>query len=120
MLLGLMLVAAGGVLLALAAGDALADTRGALFGGGGADALRGSDGSKRLFGIGGEDEIRGLAGDDELCDGPGRDAVLGGAGDDFVEARDGEPDRVACGPGEDAASLDEGDAAGSCETLYPG
>jgi Ca2+-binding RTX toxin-like protein len=125
-LTGTLLVVVGALLLALAAGEALADAE---LGGGGDDALRGADGGQRLAGFGGEDGIWGLAGDDglsggggddELYGGPGRDALLGGAGDDFIEAKDGQRDYVWCGPGDDVVSVDLGDrVARNCETLYP-
>ena len=75
----------------------------------------------KLRGLSGDDELYGGEGEVELYGEPGRDALFGGVGDDSVEARDGEPDRVACGPGQDTANLNAGDRlAPGCETLYPG
>lgn len=126
-LTGALLVAAATLLLALAAGDALAGT---LDGGRGDDALRGSGHDERLAGFGGEDELWGLdeedvlfggEGSDELYGGGGRDTLFGGAGDDFAETKDGARDYVECGPGLDVASVDFGDLVSrSCERVYPG
>lgn len=57
------------------------------------------------------------------------DTVRGDAGDDRIRARDGEPDIVSCGPGEDRADLDSVDVIadgeyysenGSCEHVLRG
>ena len=126
-LVGISFVVAAVLLLALAAGDALAGT---LAGGGDDDALRGSGQDERLAGFGGDDGLWGLegedvifggAGGDELYGGSGRDTLVGGAGDDFIETKDGSRDYVECGPGLDVASVDFGDlVARSCESVYPG
>ncbi len=123
--LGVLVVGVGLLLLALAAGDALAGTD---LGGRGDDALRGSDLDDRLAGFGGEDRMWGLAGkdglsggigDDELYGGQDRDVLLGGTGDDFLETKDGERDYVDCGPGDDAVSVDMKDRVSrTCETIY--
>lgn len=111
---GSLLVMVGALMLALAAGDALADVE---LGARGDDALRGTGGGERRAG---DDALSGGDGDDELYGGPGRDTLLGGAGDDFIEAKDGERDYVWCGPGKDVVSVDLGDrVARNCETLYP-
>lgn len=118
-LTGLLLVVVGTLLLTLAAGGALADS--VRDGSGGNDVLRGTDRNERLAGFSGDDDILGLAGDDELYGGEGRDVVLGGAGDDFIETKDGAVDFVACGSGDDVASVDLRDlVARDCETVYPG
>lgn len=119
------MVAAGLLLLSLAAGDALARAE---LGGLGDDALRGAEQDDRLGGFGGDDGIWGLNGDDglsggeggdDLYGGPGRDELYGGAGDDFLEAKDGGRDYVHCGPGHDAASVDPEDLVSrTCETVY--
>lgn len=126
-LLGTFFVAAAALLLALAAGDALAGT---LAGSGGEDALRGSGRDERLAGFGGEDGLWGLGGedvlfggggDDELYGGSGRDVLAGGTGDDFIETKDGARDYVECGSGFDVASVDFEDLVSrSCESVYPG
>ena len=111
-LAGLLLVMIGALLLALAAGNALADSE---------RSGGGTDGGERLAGSGADDVIRGLGGDDELYGGEGRDVILGGAGDDFIEAKDGEVDFVGCGSGDDVVSVDLNDrVARDCETIYPG
>ncbi|MDQ3361128.1 MAG: hypothetical protein M3534_05590 [Actinomycetota bacterium] len=124
---GVLVAAVGVLLLCLAAGDALA---GVELGGGGDDTLRGSAGGDRLAGFNGDDVLHGAAGDDalyggagddEIYGGPGQDDILGGAGDDFIEAKDGEKDRVACGPGTDSVSVDREDLVSpDCESVYPG
>ena len=101
----------------LAAGSALADSVRV----GVTDAQRGTEGDDRLAGSAKEDVIWARDGDDELYGDGGRDLILGGAGDDFIEAKDGEADVIACGPGKDVASFDRFDRVeGDCETLYPG
>lgn len=125
--MGALVALLGALLLLLAAGDALA---GVELGGGGDDALRGSAGGDRLAGFDGDDTLHGAAGDDAIYGGagddtiyggPGEDEVLGGAGDDFIEARDGEVDRVSCGPGADTVSIDSNDfVSPDCETVYAG
>ena len=115
---GVLLVMIGALLLALAAGDALADSA---RGGSGTHVLRGTDKGEQLAGLGRDDVIRGLAGDDELYGGEGRDVMLGNAGDDFIEAKDGGVGLVVCGPGDDVASVDLSDrVARDCEMPYPG
>jgi Tol biopolymer transport system component len=110
----------------------------------GPNLLRGGDGSDFIEGKNGNDEMSGNAGSDTLCagpgfdlvsgnahndtltGGPGRDRLDGGSGDDRIQARDGEIDRVLCGPGTDVAFLDPSDVIedatasrpnGSCETV---
>lgn len=122
--LGFALVVIGIGLISLAATDALAGT------GDGSDKLRGSESAERLDGFAGNDLINGFAGNDalsggdgadEVYGGPGRDILFGGAGDDFIEAKDGGADYVDCGPGDDVASVDDGDRVSpACETVYPG
>jgi Ca2+-binding RTX toxin-like protein len=41
----------------------------------------------------------------------------GGAGNDRISARDGERDRVRCGPGRDTAIVDRGDRVKGCEVV---
>ena len=122
---GLVLLAIGFSLIALAGDDALASTA---MGWRGEDQLRGSPHDEALLGLGKDDEIWGLpgadalyggGGDDGLYGGSGRDTLLAGAGDDFVEARDGQRDYVECGFGDDTASVDPQDrVAPGCETLF--
>ena len=105
---GLLLVAAGLLLMSPSIAEALAPAvRGTAWG----DELRGSAGDEEMTGRGGEDEIHG---------GPGGDVLLAGAGDDFVAAADGEQDLILCGPGADTVSVDLADLVSrDCETVYP-
>ena len=79
------------------------------------DDLRGRGGRDRLRGRGGRDCLRGGAGADRLNGGPHADRLAAGAGGDRVNARDGERDRVRCGPGHDRARVDRHDRARGCE-----
>lgn len=80
-----------------------------VLGGTGADVIVGSDLSNALYGEAGNDTITG---------GAGPDLLDGDAGDDVIEARDGAVDDVRCGPGNDRAVVDVGDAvAPDCETV---
>jgi Ca2+-binding RTX toxin-like protein len=109
-----------------------------------ADTLRGTPDSDRLLGLRGNDTLLGLAGDDCLLGGPGNDVLRGGAGDDelaggagrdtlrggsgrdtfnagpgddTIHARDGIAETIACGTGNDTASIDKSDTAIGCETV---
>ncbi len=124
---GLLLAVCGALLIALSASDLAS---GAVLGGGEDETLRGSirdevlaafAGDDALWGFGGEDLLVGGPGDDELYGGAGEDVLLGGPGADFVEAADGEPDRVLCGPGRDVVSADRLDRIyPDCEIVYQG
>jgi len=124
---GLLLAALGALLIVLSAPDLAS---GAVLGGregetlrGGlrGEALAGLSGGDALWGLGGGDLLLGGSGDDELYGGAGTDVLLGGPGADFVEAADGEPDRILCGSGRDVASADRLDRLDSgCETVYRG
>ncbi|MEA2386094.1 MAG: hypothetical protein QOJ22_268 [Thermoleophilaceae bacterium] len=84
-----------------------------VFGGTGADVLRGSAGGDRLDGQRGNDTLHGLAQADDLTGGPGRDRVFGGIGDD--DLIDGETDAQAArdvfrgGSSRDSLGADRGD-----------
>ena len=99
-------------------------------GGPGADRLYGNAGTDHLFGGDGADELWALARIDvtltEAAEGTTGDVVRGEGGDDVVRTRDGEPDRVECGDGDDRAVLDPHDLItdataaqpnGSCERV---
>lgn len=107
-----------------------------LSGGAGDDQLYGKAGNDRIFANGGNDEEWGGDGNDQLwalarvdVTGPGDpsgDTLHGEAGDDVLHARDGEVDRIDCGPGNDTALLDAVDVIvdatpanpnGSCEKV---
>jgi parallel beta-helix repeat protein len=92
----------------------------------GHDFLAGTSEGDRLKGKGGDDTLRGKAGDDclsggtendRLNGGSGEDLLKGGAGDDTINAKDGEPDRVRCGFGNDRATVDSVDTVHDCETV---
>jgi hypothetical protein len=84
-------------------------------GGPGDDQLGGSPGADVLRGGPGADGLDGHGGSDAVDPGPGRDAVADSGGDDVIDARDGEPDFVDCGPGRDTGVFDAVDHAESCE-----
>jgi Ca2+-binding RTX toxin-like protein len=93
----------------------------------GDDRSWGGFGNDRIFANRGRDRIHGGVGNDELwalargdVTGPGDtegDVVRGGRGDDTIRTRDGEVDRVFCGPGNDTALLDLVDKAHGCENV---
>lgn len=71
--------------------------------------ITGDDGANRLVGGNGADTITG---------GRGSDVLVGNAGDDRIDARDGDPDRVECGPGNDVVLADQYDQIGdTCESV---
>ena len=80
-----------------------------LRGDGGRDVLRGTAKGDRLLGRAGNDRLFGRRGHDLLVGGAGRDVARGGRGNDRIRMRDGERDRVTCGPGRDRAVLDSAD-----------
>jgi Ca2+-binding RTX toxin-like protein len=103
-----------------------------LTGNGGDDELRGGGSGDRLDGGAGADTLDGGFGDDRIVGGPGRDAISGDRrggdcgplwctlpyGNDVIEARDGEPDSIACGAGTDRVLADATDVvAPDCETV---
>jgi hypothetical protein len=75
-------------------------------GGAGKDTLQGGDA---------DDVLAGGAGDDTLNGGAGDDAFFGEAGKDTIEARDGTPERIACGADDDQARNDFTDILAECE-----
>jgi hypothetical protein len=81
----------------------------------GNDRMAGGAGDDSLFGHAGDDLLDGGSGNDRLVGGPGRDVLRGGAGDDGINAADGWPDRVDCGPGRDTANVDADDRVTGCE-----
>jgi hypothetical protein len=83
----------------------------------GANRIVGTVGGDRIKGGGGADAIYGEGGADCLEGGPGRDRIFGGAGNDEIRARDGSPDLVDCGPGDDVARVDKSDTVRNCETV---
>jgi Ca2+-binding RTX toxin-like protein len=92
------------------------DCRNRLTGTKGADTLAGTARGDRVSGGAGNDTISGLGGDDCLTGGAGTDVLDGGAGDDDINARDGKPDLIDCGPGKkDRVRADRGDSVVNCE-----
>ena len=94
--------------------------------GGGADELitlgvtsalleAGGDGNDTLYGGDGGDVLAGGAGNDTLIGGGGIDELFGESGNDIIEARDGVPERIACGAGDDEARNDFTDILAECE-----
>jgi RTX calcium-binding nonapeptide repeat (4 copies) len=100
----------------------------------GHDRLVGTKGADELDGRGGSDLLIGGAGDDVLIGGPGRDVLRGGPGhdgfnmragvelpapgSDRISARDGTPDEINCGGGNDTAVVDaEEDGVYNCERV---
>lgn len=100
-----------------ARGDRIAGNGGhdRLVGRRGNDALQGGTGGDHLDAGAGDDLLDGARGTDVLLGGAGRDRLRGGAGDDFLLAADGRRDVVDCGPGSDAAAVDERDVVRNCE-----
>ncbi len=125
--------------------DTLKGTKGAddLSGRGGNDVLRGVKGKDKLRGGSGDDELKGSKGKDRLLAGSGADILIGGKGKDtlnpgsgedgvnmrdgvelaspgpdVIKARDGEPDQISCGDGNDKAIVDaEEEGVYDCETV---
>src|SRR5439155_7781462 len=77
--------------------------------------VAGGDGNDVLQGGNGNDVLAGGAGDDTLTGGAGVDEFFGESGNDTIEARDGVPERIACGAGNDQARNDFTDILAECE-----
>ena len=111
----LMIVALGALMLALAAGVALAALRigndqpnklfgthgdnvgqDTLLGFGAGEMLVGRSAADQLAGGSGPDRLYGNNGNDTLDGGPGRDKIFTGFGFDFVYAKDGYKDYINC------------------------
>jgi Ca2+-binding RTX toxin-like protein len=114
-----------------------------LFGRGGPDVLLGRSGKDKLRGAAGDDELKGAKGRDRLIGGGAADVLIGGKGRDtlnpgkgedgvnmrdgvelsapgrdVIRARDGSPDQISCGDGNDRAFVDEfEDGVYNCEEL---
>jgi Ca2+-binding RTX toxin-like protein len=77
-----------------------------------------------VTGDGGPNTLQGAAGEDFLEGGAGADTLNGGGANDAIQARDGSPDRVACGPGYDYVVADGRDLvpgrAAGCEYVDDG
>lgn len=100
---------------------------------GGNDTITGNDGTETIDGGPGADRLEGGYGNDVITGGPGKDTIYGDEtsqrcsylencvivpfGNDTIYARDGEPDTVDCGVGEDKAVVDAIDTVVNCETV---
>jgi hypothetical protein len=101
---------------------------------GGDDTLTGGNGVERLDGGAGNDRLEGGFNHDTIVGGPGRDTIYGDRtaaqcggygqsctvpfGNDTIDARDGGPDQIDCGVGQDTALVDPVDVVANCETVY--
>ena len=90
-----------------------------------AKILKGTPGDDKLIGSNNGDKLIGKGGDDILRSRKGGDLVIGGSGNDFIKSgkafdeiragkgndeihtRDGKPDQIDCGPGDDTVLADE-------------
>jgi len=102
-----------------------------LNGRGGDDELVGNDFDDSVDGGAGNDHVEGGLGNDTVTGGLSRDVIYGDAtashctyysckipfGNDVINARDGEPDTIDCGIGEDKAVVDAVDTVTGCETV---
>jgi hypothetical protein len=61
--------------------------------------------------------LNGGSGNDGLFGGGGIDIFDGGSGNDNIVARDGRPEQIICGSGEDTAISDDSDSRSSCEQI---
>jgi hypothetical protein len=106
-------------------GNAAANT---FDGGPGNDVLNGLNGNDTVIGGAGDDTVDGGLGDDvvdgaggndRVTGGSGADDLRGGAGTDRLYGRDGDPDRLDCGPDGDTADADAIDVVAACESGAP-
>jgi hypothetical protein len=81
------------------------------------ERIDGGSGGDVLAGSGANDLLYGGLGPDTLDGGGGADVLVGGGDDDVIAARDGIADLISCGDGSDRATVDQRDAADSCEAL---
>jgi Ca2+-binding RTX toxin-like protein len=100
----------------------------------GRDRLRGNGGNDTLLGGKGKDRLKGGRGEDRLLGGGGRDRMIGGPnsnqlnmmngveqgspGNDVIKGRNGEPDEIDCGAGNDKVIVDRvEEGVYDCETV---
>ncbi|HWI07565.1 MAG TPA: MopE-related protein [Solirubrobacteraceae bacterium] len=82
----------------------------------GPNTIIGGAGLNTIFGAGGNDVLVGGDLRDVIVGGPGSDVLLGNGDDDSIDAFDGEPDVVDCGPSaDDDAQVDAADQVAGCE-----
>ncbi len=99
---------------------------------GGDDRIVGEDHDETIDGGAGNDYLEGGRRNDTITGGPGADTILGDEadtgctwapeyclvfGNDVIDARDGEVDKIDCGPGQDRLTADPVDVHSSCETV---
>jgi hypothetical protein len=77
--------------------------------------IAGGPGNDTLAGGAGNDVLDGGDNNDTLDGGAGVDDLFGEGGDDTIEAFDGNPERIACGGGNDQAHNDFTDILAECE-----
>jgi hypothetical protein len=77
--------------------------------------VAGGPGNDTLSGGAGNDVLVGGDGNDSLNGGAGVDDYFGEGGADAIEAFDGNPERIACGAGDDQAHNDFTDILAECE-----
>ena len=73
------------------------------------EGARGSRWADTILGNARDNLLDGGPGDDLLDGGGGSDRLRGGPGRDVLTGRDGEPDELRCGPGDDLAATDADD-----------
>jgi hypothetical protein len=78
-------------------------------------SVAGGSGNDDIGTSGGPDVLAGGSGDDILQGNSGIDEYFGESGNDTIEARDGRPERIACGAGTDEARNDFTDIIAECE-----
>jgi hypothetical protein len=83
------------------------------------DKILGYGAGDKIKGRGGDDVLKGAKGGDVIGGGKGFDKIIGGPGNDHINARDGHPDQIDCGPGrKDFAKVDRNeDGVVDCETV---
>lgn len=82
------------------------------------DKILGLGAGDKIKGRGAEDLLKGGKGGDFIGGGKGFDTIDGGPGNDRINARDGRPDTIDCGAGNDFAKVDRNeDGVYNCETV---
>ena len=108
-------------------GEVLKGTKRAdrISGRGGDDLIKGKGGRDRLSGNGGNDTLQGGKGKDRMAGGAGSNQLnmvdgveQGSPGNDVIRARNGQPDEIDCGAGNDRVIVDRvEDGVFNCETV---
>jgi hypothetical protein len=79
------------------------------------ESIAGGDDNDTIRGGNAGDVLAGGDGNDTLDGGGGVDDYFGERGNDFINARDGNPERIACGAGTDTVQNDFTDIIAECE-----